>query len=63
MTNAAATKTATARLATLGRVTACKGTLAGGWYVVDATVCAGGFVRGVYATAATLDAALAHLGC
>lgn len=62
MTNAAATKTATARLAKFGRVTRCTVTTAGGWYVVDATVCAGGSVRGVYATASTLDAALAHVG-
>jgi hypothetical protein len=55
--------TATARLSALGRVVACKVTRAGDWYVVDATLCRGGFVSSAYATAATLDAALAHLGC
>ena len=58
-----AEKTAAVRLAKLGRVVACKVTRAGSWYVVDATVCTAGFMRGAYATAATLDAALAHLGC
>lgn len=57
------TATATRRLSALGRVHACKVTRAGSWYVVDATLCTAGFVRGAYATAATLDAALAHLGC
>ena len=58
-----ATKIAAARLAKFGRVVACKVSRAGSWYVIDATVCTAGFMRGAYATAATLDAALAHLGC
>jgi DNA-binding transcriptional regulator YdaS (Cro superfamily) len=57
------TKTATARLATLGRVTRCEVRRAGDWYVVDAMVCRGGFMQSVHATAATLDAALKHVGC
>lgn len=57
------TDTATRRLATMGRVTRCEVRRAGDWFVVDATVCMGGFIRSVYATAATLDAALAHVGC
>lgn len=63
MNLAAATKIARTRLATLGRVTRCEVRRAGDWYVVDAMVCAGGFVRSVYATATTLDAALTHVGC
>lgn len=62
-TTKTATKTATARLAILGRVTRCEVRRAGDWFVVDATVCTGGMVRSVYATAATLDAALTHAGC
>lgn len=56
-------KTALRRLSTLGRVTRCEVRRAGEWFVVDATVCTAGTVRSLYATASTLDAALAHLGC
>jgi len=57
------TKTATARLSILGHVTRCEVRRAGDWYVVDAMICRGGFAQSVYATAATLDAALKHVGC
>ena len=63
MKTTTATKTAAARLANLGRVARCEVRRAGDWYVVDAMVCRGGFMQSVYATAATLDAALAHVGC
>lgn len=57
------TKTAAARLARLGVVTRVEVRRAGSWFVVDAQVCRGGFASAVYATASTLDAALAHVGC
>jgi hypothetical protein len=60
---AAATKTARARLATLGRVTRCEVRDAGGWYVVDAQVARCGRVTECHAVAPTLDGALNRLGC
>lgn len=63
MNLAAATKTARARLATLGRVTRCEVRDAGGWYVVDAQVARCGRVTECHAVAPTLDGALNRLGC
>lgn len=56
-------KTATARLAKFGKVVRCEVRRAGSWWVVDATVALAGRVTCCHATAPTLDAALAHLGC
>lgn len=63
MNLAAATKIARTRLAALGRVTRCEVRDAGGWYVVDATVAAGGRVTECHACAPTLDSACKRLGC
>lgn len=57
-----ATKEATIRLATLGSVTACAVRRSGDWWVVDAKVYVSGLMMVVFATAPTLDAALAHVG-
>mgnify|MGYP003403977825 FL=1 len=57
------TKTAAARLASLGTVHACAVRRVGAWFEVDATVSRAGMVLRPYAVGPTLDAALATLGC